>query len=83
MNVTATVLAAAGMIMLIWMLRRVNPGAILLSAATGLAALFAADLVLGFTKLNLPVNVTTVCCAAAGGVPGVILITLLLSMLGV
>ena len=83
MNLTAAVMLSAGVLLLVWAIKKINPGAILLSAFTGLAALFAADLVLGFSHLNLPINAATVLSAVLGGVPGVILITFLNALLGV
>ena len=77
MNVTATILITAGLALLVFAVKKINPGAVLLSAALGLSALFAADIVLGFMQLNLPVNACTLLCAAVGGVPGAILVTLL------
>ncbi|MBQ6066993.1 MAG: pro-sigmaK processing inhibitor BofA family protein [Clostridia bacterium] len=77
MNLTVFILAAAGLATLVIAVKRIRPGAILLSAAAGLAALFGADIVLGFTHLNLPINVFTALCAAAGGIPGVILLLVL------
>ena len=81
MNLTAAVMATAGILLLIWTVRKINPGNILLSAALGLAALFVADLIAGFTQFNLPVNWATVICAVAGGAPGVILLLTLNAML--
>ena len=77
MNLTVLILAAAGLALLIYAVKMIRPGAILLSAAAGLAALFGADIVLGFTQVNLPVNVFTALCAAIGGIPGVILLLVL------
>ena len=82
MNLTMTVFLAAGAALLLFAVKKTNPGAVFLAAATGVAALFAADLALGFTHLNMPVNGFTVLCAALGGVPGVILLTLLQAMTG-
>lgn len=77
MNLTVLILAAAGLTLLVYAIKKIRPGAFLLSAAAGLAALFGADIVLGFTQMNLPVNVFTALCAAIGGIPGVILLLVL------
>ena len=47
MNLTMTVFLAAGAALLLFAVKKTNPGAVFLSAATGVAALFAADLALG------------------------------------
>ena len=83
MNLTISILAAAGLALLFFAVKKIRPGAILLSAAAGLAALFGADIALGFTQLNLPINVFTALCAAIGGIPGVILLLVLNAFLKV
>ena len=83
MNLTAAILLAAGAALLLWSVKRINPGALALSAVTGLASLFAADLLMGFTRGNLPINGFTVSCAALGGVPGVALLILLKTLFGI
>ena len=80
MNVTAAIMLITGFTLLVWMIKRINAGSILLSAVLGMAALFAVDLVSNFTHLRFPVNGTTLLCAAIGGVPGVILMTVLTAM---
>ena len=77
MNLTAAVCAACGVLVGVYAVKRARLRDVLFSALTGIAALFAADAALGFTELNLPVNAFTVACAAAGGLPGAILVTLL------
>lgn len=77
MNLTVLILAVAGLALLVYAVKKIHPGTILLSAAAGLAALFGADIVLGFTQADLPVNAFTALCAAVGGIPGVILLLML------
>ena len=74
MNLTAAILLTAGLILLVWTVRKCNPGTVFLSMLIGVAGLFAAELILRFTSIRLPVNITTLACAALGGVPGVILL---------
>ena len=74
-------MATTAAILLLWAIRIINPGSLLLSVVLGVSALFAADLILGFTHSNLPVNSFTVLCAVLGGVPGVVLILLLNALL--
>ena len=81
MNLTAAVFAATGLCIGAYTVKRVRLRTFLFSALTGIAALFAADAILGFTQLSLPVNAFTVTCAAAGGLPGAILITLMNALL--
>ena len=81
MNLTAAILAAAGILLLIWTVRKISAGTFFLSSLLGIGALFAADLIMGFTHLNLPINYVSLGCAALGGIPGVILLLMLNAML--
>ena len=76
MNLTAVIMLFAGVFPLVYALRKTRPAAMLLSSLSGLASLFAADVILGFTGMDLPINGFTLSCAAAGGIPGVILLLL-------
>ena len=81
MNLTAVIMLTAGIFPLLYALRKTRLSAVLLSALSGLASLFAADVMLGFTGLDLPVNGFSLSCAGAGGIPGVILLLLLNTLL--
>ena len=77
MNLTAIIMITAGFVPFFFALRKLRLGMILLSGAAGIASLCAADLLMSFCQLNLPVNPFTVACSAIGGVPGTILLLLL------
>ena len=77
MNLTAAIMITAGLFPLLYALRKARPGTVFLSAFSGLASLFAADIILSCTGADLPVNAFTAACAAVGGMPGVILVLVL------
>lgn len=83
MNLTTAICCILGAVPVVYALKRVRFRDFLLSACLGLGALFAADLLLNLSGRNLPIDLFTVISAAAGGVPGVILIVLLQAMLPV
>lgn len=83
MNLTTAIFCAAGVLSGVYALKRARFRDFLLSSCLGLGALFAADLLLGFAGRNMPVDVFTVTTATVGGMPGVILITVLQAMLPV
>ncbi|MBQ7637572.1 MAG: pro-sigmaK processing inhibitor BofA family protein [Clostridia bacterium] len=66
-----------GAIILIYALKRIKVGYLILSALSGFSALFAADIVCSFFDLNLPVNFFSAAISAVGGIPGVILLNVL------
>ena len=68
--------AVTGCILLLFMLKKCKLRFGLLSACTGIAALFAADLICGFFNFNLPMNAFSLCVSAIGGIPGVILLNI-------
>ena len=68
-----TVLAAAGLIIVISMLRTKKfAAAVVLSSLEGIAALFGADLIGSFVSVSVPINAYTLVFCAAGGIPAVI-----------
>ena len=69
--------AVTGGILLLYMLKKCKLRFGILSACTGIAALFAADLICGFFDFNLPINAFSLCISAIGGIPGVILLNIL------
>lgn len=77
MNITCVIMISAGAVTLLYALRKLTIRTIILSACAGVASLFAADVLLGFTHMNLPINCFSVLCAAVGGLPGTILLLLL------
>lgn len=77
MNLFNIIFISGGAVLIIFMLRCLRLRHILLSCFSGVLALLAADFVLSFAQKNLPLNFFTLGCSAVGGIPGVILLTLL------
>ena len=72
-----TMLAVTGGVIIIFSLKKCKIRYIILSALTGIAALFAADVISGFFDFNIQINALTLCASAVGGIPGVILLNIL------
>ena len=70
-------LCTCGCLMLYYSIKKCRIRDFILSALSGIAALFAADLIGGFFSFHLPINVFTGVLSALGGLPGVILLNLL------
>jgi hypothetical protein len=78
MNILFILLSLSGVILIIFMLRKLKFSQILLSVFSGLSALFCCDLIMSFTGTDfMPVNFYTLSVSALGGIPGVILLVLL------
>ena len=78
MNILFTLLIAAGIVLIIFMIRKLRFTQILLSMCSGIAALFCCDFLTSMTGLiSMPVNAYTLGISAIGGIPGVILLVLL------
>ncbi|MBR3596882.1 MAG: pro-sigmaK processing inhibitor BofA family protein [Clostridia bacterium] len=63
------------------MIKKLSFPKILLSVLSGMAALFMCDLLFSFYGSFMPINICTVSVSAIGGIPGVILLTLLKTFL--
>ncbi|MBR3767135.1 MAG: pro-sigmaK processing inhibitor BofA family protein [Clostridia bacterium] len=63
------------------MIKRLRFGQIVLCILSGIAALFACDLMFSIYGSNMPLNIYTVCISAIGGIPAVILLTLIKTFL--
>ncbi|MCL2023349.1 MAG: pro-sigmaK processing inhibitor BofA family protein [Oscillospiraceae bacterium] len=74
MKILAIALLAAAAVFILWgMTRTRRPlSALLLSGASGIAALFAVNLLGTLLPVDLPVNWGTIAVSTLGGVPGVI-----------
>lgn len=83
MNKSLLIFIVFGLILSVFALKKVRPGSILLSAVSGTAAFLAADWLGSFFSFGLPLNAFTFSVSALGGIPGVILITLLQAFLSV
>ena len=72
-----TMLAVTGGVILIYSLKKCKIRYSILSVLTGIAALFAADVISGFFDFNIPINAFTLGVSAVGGIPGVILLNIM------
>ena len=82
MNLLFILLIASGILIIIFMLRKLSLGKILLSVLSGLAALFCCDLIMSFSgTTGMPLNIYTITISGLGGIPGVILLVLLRMLL--
>ena len=70
-------LIISGIVILIFSIKKLTLFKLLLSVLSGSAALISCDLLFSLFGQNMPVNVYTILISAAGGIPGVILLTLL------
>lgn len=67
----------AAVVLLIYSAKKIKMRYILLSACTGMLAVIAADLVMSLYGAVLELNLFSLSVGALGGVPGVILLTLM------
>ena len=82
MNLLFILLIFSGIFLVIFMLRRLSLGKIILSVISGLSALFCCDLIMSlFSPFGMPINPYTLTISALGGIPGVILLVLLKMLL--
>ena len=72
----------AGAVILFYALRKLRLRILFASLCLGAASLFAANLIAGFFRFHMPVNVFTVLVSAVGGIPGVILLHILSAVFG-
>ena len=74
MKIVAIILLVAAVIFILWgMLKTRRPlSALLLSAASGIAALFAVNLLGSVVPIDLPVNWVSIATGSLAGVPGVV-----------
>ena len=78
MNILFTILITAGIILICFILKKLKFTQAILSACSGIAALFCCDFLMSMTGyLSMPINPYTLSISAAGGIPGVILLVLL------
>ena len=76
-----TACCGCGLALIIYGAKKIKLRYMILSALTGIAALYAADLICGFFNCGLAVNVFTLGVSALGGIPGVILLNILNAVL--
>ena len=78
MNLLFSLLVISGVILVIFMIRKLKFTKIMLSVFSGLAALFCCDLIMTAIGTDgMPINTYTMSVSAIGGIPGVILLVLL------
>ena len=70
-------IAILALIVIVFMIKKMTVSKSILSVLTGLASLFACDLMLSFFGDNMPINIYTLLISGFAGIPGVILLTLL------
>lgn len=70
-------IAILALIVIVFMIKKMTVSKSILSVLTGLASLFACDLMLSFFGGNMPINIYTLLISGFAGIPGVILLTLL------
>lgn len=77
-----TALILCAVITGIFMLKKMPLPTIALCLLSGIAALFAADVMMSLYGNNMPLNALTIGISALGGIPGVILLILLNTFYG-
>lgn len=78
LNILFALIIISGIILVIFMLRRLKFTQIFLCLCSGMAALFCSDFIMSMTGiLYMPINIYTMAISAIGGIPGVILLVLL------
>lgn len=75
------IFGAAGAAVLLYTFKKLKLRYAFLSALSGIAAFFAADFICSFFDFQLPLNGFSIAVSAIGGVPGVILINLLIVLM--
>lgn len=70
-------MAILALIVIVFMIKKMTFSKSILSVLTGLASLFACDLMPSFFGGNMPINIYTLLISGFAGIPGVILLTLL------
>lgn len=77
MTLLFSILILSGIFIGIFALKKMKFTQILLVITSGISALLACDFVLSLFGQNMPVNLYTLSISAVGGIPGVILLSLL------
>lgn len=76
-NALLILFSVLGGIIILFAIKKLKIKYLLLSAFSGLAALFAADFVCSFFNMSIPLNAFSMSVSAVGGIPGVILLNIL------
>ena len=70
-------LSVLGACVLLYALKKIKLRYVLLSALSGLCALFASDFICSFFDMEVKINAFSLSLSAIGGIPGVILLNVL------
>ena len=81
MNTVTIIFIICATIIALFSFRRVKARYILLSALCGICSLFAVDFLASFIEINIPVNFFTIGMGCAGGIPGIILLIVLMTFM--
>ena len=81
MKTLTVIFVVAAVIIALFTFRSVKMRYIFLSALCGLCSLIAVDFLTSFLEINIPLNFFTVGIGCAGGIPGVILLIVLMTFL--
>lgn len=81
MTLLFTLLIISGIIIGIVAIKKLRFLQIVLSVFSGVSALLACDLIFSLFGQNIPLNAYTISISAIGGIPGVILLTILRTLI--
>lgn len=81
MTLLFSILIISGIIIGIFSLRKLKLTQIILVIASGFSALFACDFLFSLFGQNMPLNIYTLLISAVGGIPGVILLIVLRTLI--
>ncbi len=81
MKALILIFAVAGISVLTYAVKKIRLRFLFLSALSGVAAFFAADFICSFIDFQLPLNAFSLAVSAVGGIPGVILLNLMMALM--
>ena len=81
MNTLTVFFVASAAVITLFSFRKVKIRYILLSALCGVCSLLAVDFIASFIEINIPLNFFTTGIACAGGIPGIILLIVLMTFM--
>ena len=82
MNTLTVLFVACAAVIALFSLKRVKLRYIILSALCGICSLLAVDFIASFVEINIPLNFFTTGIASVGGIPGTILLVVLMTFMG-
>ena len=81
MNTLTVIFVVAAVIIALFTFKRVKMRYIFLSALCGLCSLLAIDFLASFIEINIPLNYFTIGAGCVGGIPGIILLIVLMTFM--